>query len=76
MKKENRLDFAIRMQQFFDHYLKDEPMPVWMAEGIPAVDKGKEFGLEYVRGEEESAAREESENSDHSEGTAEDANSR
>ena len=46
MKQENRLDFARRMQQFFDHYLMDAPMPVWMAKGIPAVDKGKEFGFE------------------------------
>ncbi|MEC9093824.1 MAG: prolyl oligopeptidase family serine peptidase, partial [Planctomycetota bacterium] len=42
----NRLDFAKRMQQFFDHYLKGDPMPVWMSKGIPAVDKGKEFGFE------------------------------
>lgn len=49
MSDENRMDFAKRMQQFFDHYLKDEPMPSWMAKGIPAVDKGKEFGFEYVR---------------------------
>ena len=46
MKRENRLDFARRMQQFFDHYLMDAPMPVWMASGIPAVDKGKKFGFE------------------------------
>ena len=46
MGEENRLDFARRMQQFFDHYLKGEPMPVWMAKGIPAVDKGKKFGFE------------------------------
>ncbi len=46
MKDENRLDFAKRMQQFFDHYLKGDPMPVWMADGIPAVDKGKKFGFE------------------------------
>ncbi len=46
MKEENRRDFARRMQQFFDHYLKDDPMPVWMATGIPAVDKGKKFGFE------------------------------
>ncbi|MDG2184734.1 MAG: prolyl oligopeptidase family serine peptidase [Mariniblastus sp.] len=46
MKEENRRDFARRMQQFFDHYLMDAPMPVWMAKGIPAVDKGKEFGFE------------------------------
>lgn len=49
MKKANRLDFAIRMQQFFDHYLMDEPMPEWMATGIPAVDKGKKFGLEPAK---------------------------
>ncbi|HMO12519.1 MAG TPA: prolyl oligopeptidase family serine peptidase [Pirellulaceae bacterium] len=48
MSYANRLDFATRMQQFFDHYLKDAPMPVWMAEGIPAVNKGKKFGFEYV----------------------------
>ncbi|TWU43768.1 Prolyl tripeptidyl peptidase precursor [Novipirellula aureliae] len=44
----NRRDFAIRMQQFFDHYLKDAPEPVWMAEGIPAVEKGKDLGLELL----------------------------
>ena len=55
MSDENRMDFAIRMQQFFDHYLKGEPMPVWMAEGLPAVDKGKEFGLEYVKPAKEEA---------------------
>ena len=46
MKDENRMDFAIRMQQFFDHYLKGAPAPKWLTEGIPAVDKGKKFGLE------------------------------
>lgn len=46
MKKENRLDFAKRMQQFFDHYLQGAPEPVWMATGIPAVDKGRKFGFE------------------------------
>ncbi|MFK7735750.1 MAG: prolyl oligopeptidase family serine peptidase [Pirellulaceae bacterium] len=56
MGEANRIDFAKRMQQFFDHYMKDEPMPVWMADGIPAVVKGKEFGLEYVRPEESSEA--------------------
>lgn len=58
MKKENRLDFAKRMQQFFDHYLLGDPMPVWMAEGIPAVNKGKEFGFEYLPPTEESNAEE------------------
>jgi hypothetical protein len=32
------------MKEFFDHYLKGEPEPVWMKYGIPAVKKGKELG--------------------------------
>lgn len=51
MSDENRMDFAKRMQQFFDHYMLGDPMPVWMAKGIPAVDKGKEFGFEFVEEE-------------------------
>ncbi len=40
----NRMDLTIRMQQFFDHYLKGKPMPSWMQYGIPAIRKGKELG--------------------------------
>lgn len=40
----NRMDLTIRMKQFFDYYLKDEAMPVWMKYGIPATRKGKELG--------------------------------
>jgi len=40
----NRMDLTIRMKQFFDHYLKDEPMPSWMQYGVPAIQKGKELG--------------------------------
>ena len=58
MGRENRLDFAKRMQQFFDHYLMDGPLPKWMAEGIPAVDKGKDFGFEEVEAEEGEEAEE------------------
>ncbi|MGD2124335.1 MAG: prolyl oligopeptidase family serine peptidase [Gemmatimonadota bacterium] len=49
-QRPNQEDFAIRMQQFFDHYLKDAPAPVWMVEGVPAVMKGKKLGLELVDG--------------------------
>ncbi len=45
-KHHNRKDWSIRLQQFFDHHLKDAPAPVWMREGIPAVQKGKTLGLE------------------------------
>jgi dienelactone hydrolase len=38
--RDNQKDFTIRMKQFFDHYLMDKPMPRWMAEGLPQVDKG------------------------------------
>ncbi|POY37919.1 hypothetical protein C3K47_05170 [Solitalea longa] len=39
-------DYTIRMDQFFDHYLKGAPAPKWMLEGVPAVKKGIENGLE------------------------------
>ena len=45
-QRKNMLDLSIRMQQFFDHYLKDAPMPVWMKSGLPATEKGKTWGLE------------------------------
>jgi len=44
----NRKDFAVRMQQFFDHYLMNAPAPVWMVDGVPAVEKGKTLGLELT----------------------------
>lgn len=44
----DRRDFAIRMQQFFDHYLKGAPAPVWLARGVPAVMKGRTLGLDLV----------------------------
>lgn len=47
-KYHNRKDWAVRMQQFFDHFLKGAPAPVWLAEGIPATRKGRTLGLELV----------------------------
>ena len=41
-------DWNIRMQQFFDHFLMGAPAPVWLAEGIPATEKGRTLGLELV----------------------------
>lgn len=43
-KYQNVKDWNIRMEQYFDHYLKGEPAPVWMEEGIPALIKGKDLG--------------------------------
>lgn len=42
-KMKNRQDLSIRMMQFFDHYLKEEPAPVWMTQGVPAIMKGKDL---------------------------------
>jgi dipeptidyl aminopeptidase/acylaminoacyl peptidase len=44
----NRKDWAIRMQQFFDHYLMGAPAPVWMEDGVPAILKGETLGLELT----------------------------
>lgn len=48
VKRENRIDFQNRMMQFFDHYLKDAPMPAWMERGLPATEKGIRQGLELL----------------------------
>lgn len=45
-ERRNTMDLVVRWQQFFDHYLKGEPMPKWMKEGVPTIDKGEEYGLE------------------------------
>jgi dipeptidyl aminopeptidase/acylaminoacyl peptidase len=51
-KYENIRDFNIRMQQFFDHFLMDAPLPRWMSEdGIPAIEKGINNGLELINEE-------------------------
>jgi len=47
-KEVNALDYTKRLYQFFDYYLKSKPMPVWMKNGIPAVQKGIEWGLDLV----------------------------
>ena len=51
LKWQNRIDFNIRMAQFFDHYLKGDPKPIWMDGGVPALEKGINQGLEYVEGD-------------------------
>lgn len=39
-------DFELRMFQFFNHFLKGQPMPIWMSKGIPAINKGIVSGLD------------------------------
>ncbi len=43
-ERRNRKDITRRLQQFFDHYLKGDPMPEWMEKGIPATRKGQVMG--------------------------------
>jgi dipeptidyl aminopeptidase/acylaminoacyl peptidase len=38
-RKENQIDFQVRMKQYFDHYLKGTPAPKWMTDGVPHLQK-------------------------------------
>ena len=46
VERKNRKDIQIREQQYFDWLLKDAKPPKWITEGVPAVKKGKDWGLE------------------------------
>jgi dipeptidyl aminopeptidase/acylaminoacyl peptidase len=45
VERKNRKDLSIRLGQFFDHYMKDAKPAKWIKEGLPAIDKGKDWGL-------------------------------
>jgi len=34
-KYPNKLDYSIRMKEYFDHYLKGKPAPDWIKKGVP-----------------------------------------
>ncbi|MEO9482808.1 MAG: prolyl oligopeptidase family serine peptidase [Ekhidna sp.] len=51
VKVQNRIDFNIRMAQFFDYYLKGAPMPKWMRDGVPATELGINQGYELLKDE-------------------------
>ena len=46
VERRNRKDLSIRLSQFFDYYLKGAKPARWIATGVPAIDKGKDWGLE------------------------------
>ena len=48
-QRKNRKDFAKRLYQYFDHYLKDAPAPAWMTDGLPMMEKGINQKLEVGR---------------------------
>lgn len=41
-KRANQKDIDMRMLQFFGYHLKGDPMPDWMAHGIPFLQKGRD----------------------------------
>jgi dipeptidyl aminopeptidase/acylaminoacyl peptidase len=46
VERRNRKDLSIRLGQFFDHYLKGAPAAKWISEGVPAIAKGVDYGIE------------------------------
>ena len=46
VERKNRKDIQIREQQYFDWLLKGEKPARWITDGVPAVDKGKDWGLD------------------------------
>jgi dipeptidyl aminopeptidase/acylaminoacyl peptidase len=45
VERKNRKDIQIREQQFFDYLLKGEKPAPWIANGVPATMKGRDWGL-------------------------------
>jgi dipeptidyl aminopeptidase/acylaminoacyl peptidase len=45
VERKNRKDLSVRLGQFFDYYLKDAKPANWIKNGLPATDKGRDWGL-------------------------------
>jgi dipeptidyl aminopeptidase/acylaminoacyl peptidase len=41
-KRQNQKDYTMRLQQYFDYFLKGAPEPEWMVKGIPYLQRDKE----------------------------------
>lgn len=48
VQRKNRRDIQVRQQQFFDWLLKGDKPGQWIVDGVPAVKKGKDWGLDIV----------------------------
>ncbi|MBC7937400.1 MAG: S9 family peptidase [Rhizobacter sp.] len=46
VERKNRKDLSVRLGQFFDHYLKGAKPAKWMTDGLPAIDKGRDWGFD------------------------------
>jgi len=49
VQRQNRKDIQRREQQFFDHFLKGAPAPQWLERGVPATEKGINWGWDTGR---------------------------
>lgn len=49
IQRQNRKDIQIRQSQFFDHFLKGKPAADWIEKGVPATQKGINWGLEIKK---------------------------
>jgi len=43
-REPNQLDYHDRILEWFGHYLKGEPAPKWISEGMTYLEHEKEFG--------------------------------
>lgn len=41
-RRPDQKDYTVRMQQFFDHFLKAAPRPEWMEKGVPYLEREEE----------------------------------
>jgi hypothetical protein len=41
-KRANQKDYTVRLQQYFDHYLKGAPRPDWMEKGVAYLSREEE----------------------------------
>jgi dipeptidyl aminopeptidase/acylaminoacyl peptidase len=41
-RRAGQMDYTVRMQQFFDHFLKGAPAPEWMEKGVPYLERDVE----------------------------------
>jgi len=60
-RKDNRIDFQIRMMQYFDHYLKGTQKAKWMVDGVPFLEREFANPREMVDGTLWGKAKEEDE---------------
>ncbi len=45
VERKNRKDLSVRLSQFFDYHLKGAKPAKWIKDGLPATEKGKDWGL-------------------------------